>query len=214
MAVHEPEKQRPVRRLRLLQPVAQAREPGDPLPGELFRFRRDRVLPEVFQENQANGESWGDGGALYRRVDGGPGYLVDCTLVRNRGVAYAGGIYCLEGSSVIVENTIIAFGPSGRATFCAGGSTITIACSDVIGNLGGDWSGCIADQANINGNFSADPLFCDPENGDFTIRSDSPCAPPGVTGCGLVGALPVGCGPVALEEVTWGAIKEKYRGTP
>ena len=60
-------------------------------------------------------------------------------------------------------------------------------------------------------NFSADPLFCDPDNGDFTIRSNSPCAPPGVTGCGLIGALGVGCGPVSVEPLSWGGIKGKYR---
>jgi hypothetical protein len=168
----------------------------------------------LFQENQANGESFGDGGALYRRSAGGPAYLIDCTLVGNRGVAYAGGIYCLEGSSVIVENTIIAFCTSGRAAFCAGGSTITLACSNVIGNLGGDWSGCIADQANINGNFSADPLFCDADNGDFTLSSQSPCLPgnhPDGADCGLIGAFGQGCGPVPVEQETWAGIKGKYR---
>ena len=47
--------------------------------------------------------------------------------------------------------------------------------------------------------------------GKAGIQSDSPCAPANSTGCGLVGALPVGCGPVALDPVSWGRIKGQYR---
>ena len=54
-------------------------------------------------------------------------------------------------------------------------------------------------------------VICDPDAGDFTIRSNSPCAPPGLTGCGLVGALDVGCGPVSVDEASWGKIKAAYR---
>jgi len=67
----------------------------------------------------------------------------------------------------------------------------------VYGNAGGDWTGCIADQYGINGNISEDPLFCDAENGDFTIRDDySPCAPANNPECGLIGALGVDCIPI------------------
>ena len=65
-------------------------------------------------------------------------------------------------------------------------------CCDVHGNAGGDWVGCIADQDGINGNFSADPLCCNDEGGDFTLRSDSPCLPgrhPDGEDCGLGGEL-------------------------
>ena len=34
-------------------------------------------------------------------------------------------------------------------------------------NIDGDWGG--------NGNISTDPLFTDPNNGDFTLQSTSPC---------------------------------------
>jgi hypothetical protein len=64
----------------------------------------------------------------------------------------------------------------------------------VYGNAGGDWVGCIADQYGVNGNFSADPLFCDPTHDDFTLAATSPCAPENSPGeCGLIGAWPVGC---------------------
>jgi hypothetical protein len=61
-------------------------------------------------------------------------------------------------------------------------------------------------------NFSGDPLFCGPDN--YYLHSDSPCSPgnhPDGIDCGLIGPLPVGCGPVSTEETTWGAVKALYR---
>jgi hypothetical protein len=80
-------------------------------------------------------------------------------------------------------------------------------CNDYWNNAAGNTDGFEMDATS----FQADPLFCDAGTGDFTIRSNSPCAPPGVTGCGLVGALPVGCGPVSIEAASWAVIKGKYR---
>ncbi len=62
-------------------------------------------------------------------------------------------------------------------------------------------------------NFSSDPQFCGiPGSGNLFLQSDSPCAPgsPWGNACGLIGALPVGCGTVNAESRTWGAIKERY----
>jgi hypothetical protein len=103
---------------------------------------------------------------------------------------------------------------SGRwspPVFCGdAGSSPTLICCDLYGNEGGNWIGCIADQYGVNGNMSEDPLFCDPDNEDFTLREDSPCAPANSGGCGLIGAVPVGCGATALEPTTWGAIKASF----
>lgn len=61
-------------------------------------------------------------------------------------------------------------------------------------------------------NFSADPMFCG--EGNYYLQSDSPCAlgnqPDGID-CGLIGPLPVGCGPVSVETKTWGGVKAIYR---
>ena len=61
--------------------------------------------------------------------------------------------------------------------------------------------GGVADQYDVNGNISEDPLFCDPPSLDLRLHVDSPCAAEGV--CGLIGAWPVGCGPAPVEETTW-----------
>jgi len=120
--------------------------------------------------------------------------LSGCTLYRNSVVDKGAGIYSFSLSIVTVENTIIASGTSGAAVWCEQGATITLSCSDVYDNAGGDWIGCILGQEGINGNFSAPPLFCEPESGDFSISEYSPCAPShSPPGCGLIGADSVAC---------------------
>ena len=88
-----------------------------------------------------------------------------------------------------------------------------LSCCDIFGNAGGDYVGCIEDQAGESGNISLDPLFCGPEIGDFTLSSASPCTPFSEPNpeCDQIGALPVGCGPTPTERVSWGAIKGIFR---
>ena len=46
----------------------------------------------------------------------------------------------------------------------------------------------------LDGNFSADPMFCNPLNGDYHIAFNSPCAPDNNLCACPIGALGVGCG--------------------
>jgi hypothetical protein len=115
------------------------------------------------------------------------------------------------GTTTRLESCIVGF--NGTATYCWSAS-IAISCSDVYGNAGGDWVGCIAGRLGVDGNFSADPLFCDAEGGDFTLSAESPCLPgnhPDGVDCGLIGAFGQGCGPVSVEQETWAGIKARYR---
>lgn len=107
-----------------------------------------------------------------------------CTLHMNEAISGGGGIYT-NGSTVNVANTIIAFGQGGGAVDCWS-TPPTFTCSDIFGNVGGDWVGCIAGQAGIDGNFSEDPRFCSRETANFTLRSCSPCID--APDCGRVGA--------------------------
>jgi hypothetical protein len=135
-------------------------------------------------------------------VSGGAGYsaagadltLTHCTLVGN-GAPSGGGIYSLSELSAL-DNTIIAFNPGGGAF---AGTGATFSCSDLYGNMGGDWTGAIAGQLGMRGNLSLDPLFCDLPGGDYHIWNYSPCNQ--VT-CGLIGAWPVGCvNPQGVESL-------------
>jgi parallel beta-helix repeat protein len=107
-----------------------------------------------------------------------------------------GGISCRNDSDPSLGNCIIAFSSQGEAVSCFDGtSNPTLTCCDVYGNGDGDWVDCIADQADTNGNFSLDPVFCDTATGDFQLDVFSPCrASSPFNTCGvLVGARDVGC---------------------
>jgi parallel beta-helix repeat protein len=53
----------------------------------------------------------------------------------------------------------------------------------------------IPDQTGINGNISADPLFCDPEHDNYHLHTASPCYGAGQGGADM-GAFGMGCGGV------------------
>jgi hypothetical protein len=119
-------------------------------------------------------------------------------------------------ASVLIENTVIAFGGGGGAVCCLGAPAPEIACTNIYGNTGGDWTDCIAGQHGVNGNFSADPKFCDTLSGYFWVEECSPCLPgnhPDEHDCeGIIGAYGAGCVcGAATERTTWGAIKSIYR---
>jgi hypothetical protein len=125
-------------------------------------------------------------------ADGARPTLANCTFAYD-GATQGGGLYCAGASSVVMEQSIIAFATQGAAVACDGTSDVTLTCCDVYGNEGGDWVGCIEDQYGTAGNIAADPLFCGPE--DFTLEQHSPCLPftPPNGECGLVGAWGQGC---------------------
>jgi len=129
------------------------------------------------------------GGGLATIVNSSPD-VVRCTFSENS-APQGGGIYSGDGAAPTVDHTIIAFSVTAEAAYCYSGGTVALSCSDVYGNAGGDYVGCLSGQNGENGNFSAEPLFCDMIDSDYHLAVDSPCAAP--PGCGVVGALPVGC---------------------
>jgi len=131
--------------------------------------------------------------------------LDHCTLSANAASESGGGIYAYHYSAMTVDNCIIAHSTGGGAASSYYGSTFDLACCDLYGNAGGDWTGSIADLEGVNGNFSADPLFCSPEGGNYHLHEDSPCAPSQApSGCDLVGALGVDCAATAVAESNHG----------
>jgi hypothetical protein len=99
-----------------------------------------------------------------------------------------------SNSSPSLENSIIVFNSDTTgAIFCEGSSKTVLSCCDVYANEGGDWVGCIADQAGVDGNFSLDPLFCDTATGDYHLSWASPCLAWYNSCSVLIGALDAGC---------------------
>jgi len=165
----------------------------------------------TFQDHLANGGGGAcrveGGGAIFDRClfsgnEGGTGGVVTamssgevqflrCTMTGN-GSNFGGHIAAFENAEVVVSHSILAFAHSGGAARCFQ-SSITMQCCDLYGNEGGDWSDCVTHQFDGISNIAADPLFCLPEGGDYTLRSDSPCAQENNPVCGQIGALQVGC---------------------
>ena len=61
------------------------------------------------------------------------------------------------------------------------------------------YTGC-PNLSGVNNNFTADPLLCDPDAGDYRLLPNSPCLPENSpVGCGLVGAYG-SCAVLAVNE--------------
>jgi hypothetical protein len=125
-----------------------------------------------------------------------------CTISNNLVLGGNAGILSYSSGVAVVHNNIIL-----NDVICDDGGLIWQAwCNDLMG----EWA-CIS----ISNSFSLDPQFCGiPGADNYYLQADSPCAPgnhPTGQNCGLIGPLPVGCGPVAVELKTWGAIKLMYK---
>lgn len=106
------------------------------------------------------------------------------------GISFAGEAESLSLSRAIVAQCGVGVEVLDETAVGA----LQLACMNVVGN-GVDWVGT-SDPDGQEGNFSEDPLFCDPENGDYTLAANSPCLPgnhPDGYDCGLIGALGEGC---------------------
>ncbi|MCA9728748.1 MAG: FlgD immunoglobulin-like domain containing protein [Candidatus Eisenbacteria bacterium] len=167
----------------------------------------------------------GGGAAAVYCISSSQLIVSDCTFVNNSGSSVMiGGSPHISGSTfadnvasssvlalrngTTLSNTIIAHN-EGKAVGCFE-TDFTIVCCDIFDNIGGDWIDCIADKLGVDGNISAEPLFCDPTNGDFTLAESSPCAPESNPDCGLIGAWPATCPPACTLELTPGRITTYY----
>ncbi|MDP7032425.1 MAG: right-handed parallel beta-helix repeat-containing protein [Gemmatimonadota bacterium] len=136
----------------------------------------------------------GDGGALHCG-DGSAPVVAGCTLYANAAGGLGGGVRGEAGSAPEIHATIVAAGSAGEAVSVDPACQLAVSCSDFFGNAGGDWTGALASRLDAEGNFSADPGFCDGPGGVFTLTlPGSPCLPEN-SPCGtLIGARVAGCG--------------------
>jgi hypothetical protein len=146
------------------------------------------IIDCVLADNRASVS----GGAL--RCKSASPRLVNCTLAGNSAPT-GGAVFLLARSSPRFEYCIITFSSEGEALIPSdSASEPVLICTNLYGNAGGDWVGAIAEQSDMRGNMSVDPLFCDPQNGLFTLCADSPCLAER-SRCGvLIGALGPDCG--------------------
>jgi len=105
-------------------------------------------------------------------------------------------------SSALLRNNIVALNHNGWGITISHGADVTLECNDFWQNGLGDYLIHFTGGTFIGTtDFSANPLICDPASGDLTLAEGSPCLPENTGGCGLVGALGVGCSQtVGIEE--------------
>ena len=152
------------------------------------------------------------GGAVYS--DESDLVLANVTIVDNTAIQ-GSGLYFTSGSAT-VDHSIVTHGSPGAAVKCAGSVEIVVECSDIHGNYGGDWTGCIEEQLATAGNISLPPLYCDQGEGDFTLREDSPCAAYSEPNpeCDQIGAWPIGCASMAIPDARSAGMLALHRISP
>ena len=105
----------------------------------------------------------------------------------------------MDGSNVELTSSVVAGQLEGSGGF---NTLIRNNCFGVASLFAG---GVLAD------NVVGDPLFCDPENGDYSVQECSPCRGAALDG-GVSGAFDVGCPCASLVEMrSWGAVKALFR---
>ncbi|MEZ4651161.1 MAG: right-handed parallel beta-helix repeat-containing protein [Candidatus Eisenbacteria bacterium] len=106
----------------------------------------------------------------------------------------------------IVASHVIHVGDEGDV-FADAVNAMQVDCCDLVN---GDLvAGLYVGSTNV---FSADPLFCDPEGGDFKLEAGSPCLP-GVLSpdCDLMGAVDGLCPGLPIVRGSWGSVKAMFR---
>lgn len=120
-------------------------------------------------------------------------HLISCTFTHGLAEMAGSVVHLHDNSDVSLTRCIVSFCTNGQAVACSDAqASCTFTCSDIFGNELGNWTNCIEGQSGIQGNISADPLFCDPVGGDLHLRPGSPCSGDS-SDCGQMGALPVVC---------------------
>lgn len=135
------------------------------------------------------------------------------TLTENT-ADWGGGIYSEDTHRCWFN--IISFSNGGGAyaynpVLAGARDTFDFACCNFFGNVEGDWTGGVAGQLGINGNFSADPEYCGMiGTGNLYLQSDSPCLALNNDCAQQIGAWPQGCGNSASRPSSWSEVKSMY----
>jgi parallel beta-helix repeat protein len=148
--------------------------------------------PDIYG-NTISGNSTAYGGGIFCS-ESSPG-MTNNTITLNSAWSSGGGIYCELVSNPVITNTI--FWANSADTWpeirIVGESSPIITYCDVQGG----WAG--------EGNIDCDPMFCDPENGNFYLDPASCCVGAGEGGVDI-GAFGVDCGEEIPTLSEWGML--------
>jgi len=134
------------------------------------------IVNNVFAGNtvRQSAGTFGRGGGIYLDVPlGQTPRIINNTIVNNRSAGEGGGVYMTSTTVADVVGNIIAFNSTGITAM----NTTNIALANCsYGNTGNNYNGIQVGQGTVVG----DPLLVDWRNGNFRLRSDSPCINAGV----------------------------------
>ncbi len=135
--------------------------------------------------------------------------LLNCTVAHNSIIDTmyhytSGGAAIAMGPRTqpqAIERTIL-YGNTGAQLIAlvwdASPPQLSLTCCDVFNNELGDYVGLLEGEEGRDGNVSLDPMFCDPEVGDYRLQHGSPCSADS-SECGGIGAWPAGCDRTGTE---------------
>jgi parallel beta-helix repeat protein len=111
-----------------------------------------------------------DGGGGIAVSEGSDNFVLNNTLIGNSS-SKGGGVIVWYTDYCTLINNIIVGGGTGYGIYHFESHSSVIEYNDVWNNQPDNYYGCSSGECNI----SADPLFCDPENNNYLLRSASPC---------------------------------------
>jgi len=158
--------------------------------------------PTLINSVISRNTSWGEQGPGPIRIVEGGGIYCDSAELNLENVTVSnnnGGIFSQSGSDITVLNSIIWYN-TGNQIWSYDSSTITIGYSNISGGLDGIMLDDVSTVNWFNGNINAFPVFCDPDNGDYTLAENSPCVGTGEGG-NNIGALGIGCGYISTDNL-------------
>jgi len=161
----------------------------------IFLLRSDAVI----EKNTIVFNNSGLGGGILS--DNSSPEIRRCTISHN-GFGPGSGIYIREGGRPRISASIVSFGSGSGIYVDRSSSHPSIACCDVFGNEDGDYDGSLHDQTGNLGNISEDPIFCGPDQLEFTVGDGSPCLPNRNYCVTLMGAHLAGCHTLTMIRVT------------
>tara|TARA_Y100000588_G_scaffold3444_1_gene4617 strand:- start:63 stop:2129 length:2067 start_codon:yes stop_codon:yes gene_type:complete len=150
--------------------------------------------------NEAQGTISGQGGGIF--IQNASPHFTNVTLSDNMASHEGSGVFCDNGANPIFSNTILWNDTSQEILFSSSNDPNSITISN--SNIQGGQNAIVAnDNGTITwgeGNIDADPLFCEPDSGNYHIAGNSPCAGTGLDGADM-GALGVGCDAILFPPV-------------
>lgn len=201
-------------------------------PGGLIVWGARAVIRNNIFRN--NSSCYGGGLEIYHCEPNEASIIEGNLFLNNSASTWGGGILNIDSSPLIRKNTFVGNGSGTNAAIYVIGGTPEIdhnifkgsprgiTCATLSGyplsrpvigpNIAWDISGTnLYLCSNPDSMLVADPLFCSPGTGDYSVCASSPAVVDGAATYGAYGVGCTECGPTEVRPTTWGAMKSRYR---